>query len=285
LVNADGTTGRKQATLATGTVTATGTVGSIVPAGALIGGTGSAALATYQVTAQETIGSGATSVPLTALNAGTIGNLNSGDTLGFLVPPVGVDGSVTVVTMDGGVDTETDNELRARILQRIQQPPMGGDQADYEAWALAVPGVTRAWASPNEMGIGTVTVRFLMDDLRASDDGWPTPADVQTVATYIDTVRPVTVKDCFVAAPIKQFLDVTIANLVPNTTEAQGEIELSLQDMLKIKAAPGQTIYASWISYAIMNSPSVVSFSLVTDTDFVMANPGSMAVLRTILYE
>jgi uncharacterized phage protein gp47/JayE len=219
------------------------------------------------------------------LDAGTVGNLEPEDTMGFLVPPPGVDGSATVVVMDGGTDTETDDELRTRILRRIQQPPMGGDQTDYEAWALAVPGVTRAWSSPNEMGIGTVTVRFLMDDLRASDDGWPTSGDVQTVAGYIDTVRPVTVKDCYVVAPIKQFMDVTIQNLVPNTTEAQGEIELSLQNMLKVKAAPGQTIYASWISYAIMNAPSVVSFNLVTDTDFVMANPGSMAVLRTILYE
>ena len=79
--------------------------------------------------------------------------------------------------MTGGTDTETDEQLRARILQRIQNPPMGGSAADYVAWALAVPGVTRAWAAP-EQGIGTITVRFLMDDLRADDDGWPTPADV-----------------------------------------------------------------------------------------------------------
>ena len=59
---------------------------------------------------------------------------------------------------------------------------MGGAQADYVTWALAVPGVTRAWAA-SEQGAGTITVRFLMDDLRADDDGWPTPADVQTVAT------------------------------------------------------------------------------------------------------
>ena len=82
--------------------------------------------------------------------------------------------------LTGGTDTETDDQLRARILHRIQNPPMGGAQADYVTWALAVPGVTRAWAAP-EQGPGTITVRFLMDDLRADDDGWPTPADVQAV--------------------------------------------------------------------------------------------------------
>jgi uncharacterized phage protein gp47/JayE len=283
LINSDGTTGRKQATLATGIIAATGTSGSSVPAGALLGA--GTQQATYQTTAMTVVGSGPTQIPVTALDAGSLGNMEPEDTLAFLSPPPGVDGTTTVVVMDGGADTETDEELRTRILRRIQQPPMGGDKTDYEAWALAVPGVTRAWSSPNEMGLGTMTVRFLMDDLRASDDGWPTPDDVAMVASYIDTVRPVTVKDCYVVAPIKQFIDITIANLVPNTAEAVAEIELSVQNMLKVKAFPGQTIFASWVNYAIMNAPSVVSFTLVTDTDYVMNSAGNMAVLGTILYE
>jgi uncharacterized phage protein gp47/JayE len=262
---------------------ATGTNGSVIPAGSLLGQ--SSVNSSYQTTSMVVVGTGPTEVPVTALNAGIVGNMNPEDTLAFLAAPPGVDGTATVVSMDGGADTETDDELRMRILKRIQQPPMGGDQTDYEQWALAVPGVTRAWAYPNEMGIGTVTVRFLMDDLRADDDGWPTPQDVNTVAGYVDTVRPVTVKDCYVVAPIKQFLDITIANLVPDTTEAQAEIEQSLRNMLFVKAAPGQTIYAAWVSYAIMNAPSIISFELVTNTDYVMPDQGHMAVLGTILYE
>lgn len=241
--------------------------------------------ATYQVTDQVVIGSGPTVVPVTALDAGTVGNLNPEDSLAFLVPPPGVDGTATVITMDGGVDTETDDELRARILRRIQQPPMGGDKTDYEAWALAVPGVTRAWASPQEMGIGTMTIRFLMDDLRAYNDGWPQADDITTVADYIDKMRPVTVKDCYVEAPIKQFLDITISNLVPDSVETRAEIEQSVQNMLFIKAAPAQTIYAAWINYAIMSAPSVISFKLVSDSDVVMNSLGNMAVLDTILYQ
>jgi uncharacterized phage protein gp47/JayE len=187
--------------------------------------------------------------------------------------------------MDGGTDQETDEELRARILLRIQSPPMGGDANDYVQWALAVPGVTRAWSFPNEIGVGSVTVRFLMDDLRASDDGWPTPTDILAVQTYIEKVRPVTVKDCFVVAPIKQFISLAIANLVPNTSDVQAEIQLSLENMMRVKASPGQTIYSAWISAAIMNAPDVISFNLITNDDFVMPAPGYMAVLGTILYE
>jgi uncharacterized phage protein gp47/JayE len=283
LVNSDGTTGRKQATMASGSVTATGVNGSIIPAGTLLGN--GAGGVSYQTTDQVVVGSGPTIVPVTALDAGIIGNLLPEDTLSFSAPPPGVDGSATVVTMDGGTDTETDDQLRMRVLRRIQQPPMGGDATDYEAWALAVPGVTRAWAFPNEMGIGTMTVRFLMDVLRASDDGWPNSTDVATVADYIDKMRPVTVKDCYVVAPIKQFVDVTITNLVPDTEEVKAEIEQSLRNMLFARASPGQTIFSSWVSYAIMNAPHVQSFLLVTNSDYVMDNAGSMAVLRTILYE
>ena len=40
-------------------------------------------------------------------------------------------------------------------------------------------------------------------------------------------------------APIKQFIDITIANLVPDTPEVQAEIEASIQAMLFEMAAPG----------------------------------------------
>ena len=50
-------------------------------------------------------------------------------------------------------------------------------------------------------------------------------------------------------------------------------------------AAPGQTIYAAWVSYAIMSAPGVQSFHLVTTDDYVMPSLGHMAVLGTILYD
>jgi uncharacterized phage protein gp47/JayE len=279
LTNSDGTKGRKQATFAAGVVEFTGTSGIVIPIGARLAGSGGAS--GYETTAEITIGSTPTPAPVRALDAGAIGNLEAGDTMSLVAPIPGVT-EVTVVDITGGVDQENDDDLRARILHRIQNPPMGGAQADYVTWALAVPGVTRAWAAP-EQGIGTMTVRFLMDELRAADDGWPTPADVQTVHDYINKMRPVTVKDTYVVAPIKQFLDITILDLRP--PEAAGAVEASLRDMLFKMAAPGQTIYAAWVSYAIMNAPGVESFHLVTTDDYVMPSLGHMAVLGTILYE
>jgi uncharacterized phage protein gp47/JayE len=294
LVNADGSKGRKLASLASGTAQFQGIIdGTVIPAytqlqsgvGMPVGTNSPNQVVSFE-TLQDITTSGGALVEgnIRALDPGSFGNLPDGSGLTINPPIPGVSSTATAYSLTGGTDDETDAQLRARILQRIQNPPMGGSQADYVAWALAVPGVTRAWAAP-EQGTGTITVRFLMDDLRASDDGWPTPADVQTVADYIDSKRPVTVKDCYVLAPIKQFIDITIANLVPDTAEVQAEIEASLQGMLFQMAAPGQTIYAAWVSYAIMNAPSVQSFNLVTTADYVMPSLGHMAVLSTILYE
>jgi uncharacterized phage protein gp47/JayE len=278
LVNADGTVGRKVASYATGTVTMTGIAGVVVPmATQLVGGAG----VRYETTQLAIIGEGLTDVPVRAIDAGKAGN--DAETLSFVTVIPNVDGAADVVELTGGTDIENDIDLRIRVLERIRQPPMGGAVHDYVRWAKAVNGVTRSWAA-SEMGPGTITVRFLMDDLRADDDGWPTYNDIQAVTNYIDTVRPVTTKDFWVLAPIKQRIDCYITGLTPDTPEVRAEIEESLRAMLLQFAAPGQTIYASWKSYAILNAPSVVSFQLINTLDDQMETVGHMAVLGDIVY-
>jgi len=288
LVNSDGTKGRKQATFASGTVTFTGDPGTIVPTATVLTG-----LADYETTEEITVGSGATAAPVRSLDAGAIGNLEGGSSLGVSAVIPGLDGSATVVDITGGVDVENDDDLRARILFRIRQPPMGGDANDYVAWALSVPGVTRAWAA-TEMGIGTITVRFMMDELRADQDGFPNNEDVAMVKEYIDTVRPVTTKDCWVLAPVPEPIDFTIRSLVEDEESIRENVEISVKDMLRVKAAPahsvnGQmvpatTVYVAWVSEAIMHVVGVESFTLRM-IDHPMPNNGNLAVLGTILYE
>ena len=164
---------------------------------------------------------------------------------------------------------------------------------DYVAWAMAVPGVTRAWAA-TEMGIGTVTVRFMMDELRADVGGFPTGDDIATVEAYLNTVRPVALKDFFVESPVPEPIYLTINSLVDDTDSNRAGIAVSIADMLRQLAAPahsvngqmvpGTTIYAAWVSEAIIEVPGVVSFTLEMD-DHPMPYNGSLAVLGTIIYE
>lgn len=280
LVNSDKTVGRKSATLATGLATVTGTAGIQLPISTqLISNNG----VNFETTEIIVINTVATPVRIRATNPGIIGNLLPGEPLSFVLDIVEVDNIATVVELHGGTDEETDEELRQRVLKRIRQPPMGGAVYDYEAWALAVPGVTRAWAA-QEMGIGTATVRFMMDDKRADNDGVPLEEDIIDVAKYIDYRRPVAVKDTFVVAPVKQPIEVTIAELDPDTPSVRQEIEDSLLLMLRTLAKPGQTIFSAWKTYAIMNTSAIVSFQLVNDEDDLMEFVGHIAVLENIIY-
>jgi len=278
LVNADGTIGRKSATFASGTVTATGQAGFTIPAPAFMTALG----VNYQTTADVVMGNSPTVVPVTALDAGSIGNLSEGDQMSFSSPIAGIDSSATVVLVDGGADTETDDQLRARVLFRIRNPPMGGDQNDYVLWALAVPGVTRAWAN-QEVGIGTITVRFMMDDLRANNRGLPESIDVQAVRTYLDTVRPVTVKEAYVEAPIPYYYNITISQLDDDSPEVRFRIQQSIIDMEFVKSAPGQTMYRSWVDEAISQAIGENHHELIFDT-LPMPAAGYMPFIGTINY-
>ncbi len=295
LINSDSSIGRKNATLATGVVTITGTIiGTLVASGTQME---SSAGIGYETTEQVSIGAGPTEVAVRALDAGAAANLGVGETLGLNNVGLGIDSTATVVVLEGGVDEEEDDQLRSRVLLRIRQPPMGGDADDYVQWALSIPGVTRAWAAPNEMGIGTVTVRFMMDELRATSspltNGFPIPADVDAVEAVLQTLRPVAIKDFFVEAPLPEPIDFTIDALEPDDLSTRAAIEASVSAALTSKASPAfalngvlQTppiIYAAWVSEAIMAAPGVEHFTLVM-VDHPMPDNGHMGVLGTVTY-
>jgi len=283
---------RKPPFYANGTVSVTATSGAIIPLGQQFtagGGNGPV----FASTAQITVGISPVTVPVVAISpySGTIGNLDPGTVLALAPAIPNVANIATVVSLTGGAEQETNDELRARVLLRIQQPPCGGNGTDYEQWALSVPGVTRAWVSPCEMGVGTVTVRFMCDDLRASNGGFPLPGDVAILQAYINTVRPVTAIDCFVVVPIPLPVNFTLNNLNATDSGTMANIEASVSSMLKEVSAPASclnglpvpptTIYSSWVNQALLEAAGVSYFDLVM-TDVVPPSKGALAVLGTI---
>lgn len=283
LINADGSIGRKPPTLAVGTVTVTGVNGAILPIGQQMTAAGINGAA-YETVEQAVLENEVpTMVLVRALDPGTIGNQTEGATLALFNQPLNVDSTATVVELLNGTDQETDDELRARILERIQKPPMGGDADDFVEWTLSYPGVTRAWCYPLEMGIGTVSVRFMMDDLRADNDGFPLPVDVANVTNYLNTVRPVAIKDFFCEAPIPYPVNVHITWLDPDNAAARNAITASLVDVFMLRTSPGQTWYRAWTDQAIINAVGVNAYDLDA-TDAVMPSPGYMPICGDITY-
>lgn len=269
---------RLAATAATGNVTVSGTNGVTIPADTVLV---SAAGIEYSTNADATIAGGSALLNVTALTTGANTNLSAGSQLSLTTPITGVASTATVDGngIAGGTDQEDDAKLRARLLARIQQPPHGGAAHDYVNWALEVPGVTRAWVYPMELGLGTVTVRFVRDDDASLI---PDAGEVATVYDYIEARRPVTAQ-LTVVAPVAVPLNFTIT-ATPNTTEVRTAIETELRDLIRRESEPGGTILLSHIREAISIAAGETNYVMTSPSADVTNTTGNMTTFGTITW-
>jgi uncharacterized phage protein gp47/JayE len=248
---------RKAAVAATGDATATGTNGTTIPAATELQ---TLSGEKYTVDSDAVIALGVATMALTASVAGTDGNESAGTTLTFVSPIVGVNTEATVDSggIIGGLEEETDDELRERVLARKRNPPHGGSEYDFEAWALEYPGVTRAWTFKEYQGIGTIGLTFAMDN---STPYIPVEATRDLVKAYIiehedpATGRtigiPVTAEPGFFVFEITETLLNMNITVYPNTTAVQNAIVAELEDFFLREGGPGETIRLSRLSEAI----------------------------------
>ena len=217
---------------------------------------------------------------VTASAIGGSGNLEAGETLTLVQAVAGVSGSAVVVSMTGGGDAETDEELRARLLTALQAPPMGGSAADYVTWALEVPGVTRAWCYPLYLGLGTVGLSFVCDGQEES----PLPDEemVQRVQDYIDARRPVTA-DFLAFAPQALKVDVSL-KISPNTEAVRSAVKQELADLFVREGAPGVTILLSHINEAVSNSAGEEDHVLVSPVENIVPDGNVMPMLGNVSF-
>lgn len=268
---------RKTAGFASGQLTLSGASGAIVQDGTIIQRQDGVQ---YKVQGEFVFGGGPLIVPMIAIEAGTSGNFGSGLPVFLLSPIAGVQSAgITTTDISGGVDVETDPQLLARLLARIQKPPHGGAESDYELWALAVSGVTRVWVYPMQMGAGTVTVLFVCDGL---PDIIPTAPKVTEVQAYIAARRPVTA-EVFVAAPVPDPLDMTI-KLTPNTAAVQAAVRAELQDLIDRDSKPGTATLISRLREAVSLAAGEDNNEIVSPTADVPHTTGHMAVLGTLTF-
>lgn len=268
---------RKAADFAVGSVAFTGSVGSIIPSGTVVQRQDGVQ---YQLTVETVLGSGPAIIPVQAVAAGVAGNFDSELPIFLLSPIAGVQSTGTTATkLEGGVDVEKDDRLLGRLLARIQAPPHGGAESDYELWGLDVSGVTRVWVYPLQMGVGTVTVLFVCDEL---SNIIPTPAKVAEVQAYINIKRPVTA-EVFVAAPIADPLNMTI-KLSPNTSAVQEAVRAELDDLITRDSRPGAPTLISRLREAVSLAAGEADNAIVSPTADVVHAAGHMAVLGALTF-
>jgi len=274
---------RKAAVPAQGNITCAGTDNTLIPVGSVLQRSDGVEFLTD---ANATVISGSVIVAVTA----TVGSVNSNtvasSNLIFITPIAGINSNATVNAggLIGGLDEESDNDLRARLLDRIRNPPQGGAAHDYIAWALEVVGVTRAWCYPLENGAGTVKVRFMMDDKYA--DGIPLGADVTAVDDYIETLRPVglAIGGYTTTAPAAVALPLTIT-ISPDTQAVRDAVTAELTDMILRDSEPGGIIRLSRINEAISLAAGETDHVLVAPVADVTHTTNQIATMGAISWQ
>ena len=276
--------GRKSASYASGSAQITGTDGMTITTDTQLQADG----VIYTVQSDVIIAAGVAQLSVIAVESGKAGNLAEDVTLTLLNSISGVNNEAVVIApgVTGGADVESNADLFTRLVFRIQNPPAGGAAHDYIAWALEIPGVTRAWCYPLWLGLGTVGVCFMMDDVYTA--GIPQAADVATVLAHIDTVRPVTAKQISVFAPIAVPLNFEI-RLTPNTSLVQQAAEAELADLLRREAVPecgngSGTLLLSHLDEAISLTAGETDHELLSPTTDVARTAGQITTLGSITW-
>lgn len=298
---------RKPATLASGSATFTGTNGTLVPSGtALTATTGD----TFVTTADVTVAAGAAISLVSATVAGSAGNLAllAGLTTANAIPGLSTTGFVSTLFV-GGAETETDDALRTRMLFAYAKPPQGGAGSDYIAWALAVPGVTRAWVAPNALGNGMVSVFVMLDISRSAFGGFPqgangvaavegrgTPAtgDQLAVANALFAVAPVT-SLVTVVAPVPNTVNLTIAGMSTASASVKSAVTTAARAALANDGAFSGVTSLSIIEAAIAAVPGAAGFVITgvaasagsvspATVGNISSNAGALPVLGTVTF-
>jgi uncharacterized phage protein gp47/JayE len=288
---------RKDATSASGTVTFTGTPGTLLDAGTQIVRSDGR---TYTAQTTGTVDTN-NSVSVTALDdeTGAAGNnlAGVGFALGAPIDGIQANGSASTA-FTGGADVEGNEEYRARVLAVYQQPASGGNQADYIRWATAVPGVTRAWVTPNGMGTGTVVVYVMFDDANAAEGGFPqgtdgvaadeprgvtATGDQLTVADAIYPQQPVTAL-VYAVSPLADAINFTITGLTQASSTTRAQIAAAITDVFFRNGTPGGTIALSDINTAIGAIAGTSGFVITVPNSNIQCPVGALPVLGTVTY-
>ena len=269
---------RKAASSAAGAVQLTGVTGAIVPAAtemARVDG------ARFLTTTGVVLTADGAAGQVEAVMPGAAGVTPAGAQLTFTSPVSGVAAIGTAAGgLAGGADEEGDAALLARLLSRIQVPPAGGTQKDFVAWALEVPGVTRAWAFPGWMGAGSVGVTFVCDD---RDDIIPLQADLDEVAAHIEPLRPVIAKPV-IFAPTPLYVDILL-RLTPDTPAVRASALAEMQDLFMREATPGGTIYISRLREAVSLAAGEYDNRIFAPVADIVAPAGFFPMLGEVRFQ
>ena len=280
---------RIAATFASGDLDFTGTNGTTVSAGVAVQRVEDGEPGT--VTTGGTVSGGSVTVTIQADNAGDAANSVAGVKWELASPIAGIDteGEVNAVApVAGGNDEEGVEDWRERVLDAWREPRGPGSVADFRKWAREVEVVESVFVTPNELGAGTVGVRFTVEpdytDPTPSSTIGPSAADVTAVEAKIEEYAPVTA-DVTVTqiTTTAQNFTITVNGGSPPTA-VQDAVKAELDAMFIRLAEPGGTIYRSQYRAAISAADGELYHDVSSPAGDITAGADEVFSLGTVIF-
>lgn len=141
-----------------------------------------------------------------ALEVGEKYNILKSSEFSLVNPNSSVSSLIALDNFKGGIDVETDKELRERFEKVVNNPSTSGNKNHYEQWALEINGVSKAKVYPLWNGNGTVKVMVV------GDDNKPVSEEIITnVREYIDANKPI---GCTLTVTTPSILNVSLVSTI-----------------------------------------------------------------------
>ena len=142
--------------------------------------------------------------PVTAVEAGTEGNVGRGAIVYMALPPTGITACANPSALVNGQDEEDDETLRVRVLATFQRLANGANNAFYRQTAMSFDGVAAVTVLPRNRGVGTVDV------VPAAQGGVPDQELLDALQEHFDRVREIAC-DVKVIPPVERTVDVSVS--------------------------------------------------------------------------
>lgn len=230
-------------------------------------------------------------VPVTSQTFGSTVNQAQDAKLSLQSPIAGVDNDTYVDygAVGGAVDQETDEALRLRMLDRIQNPIAHFNVAEITAKAKEVPGVTRVFVEEATPSAGKVTIYFMRDN---DDNPIPEASEIDAVFNKIIEIKPAntSVNSVIVDAPTPVTVNFAFSSISPDTTSMRTAIENSLNQFFSEDTNVNESITEDVYRAVIQNTVDTVtgerlsSFSISSPTGDISITSGEIGVLGTVTF-
>ena len=238
-----------------------------------------AGLVRFETTQEAVLQAGETMVETTAaaVEPGASGNVAAGTIRAMAVAPVGVSRCTNPEGFSGGLDEESDEELRERVLETFQRMPNGANAAFYEQSAMSFPQVAAAAVVPRPRGVGSVDV------VVSTAAGVPDSELLEELQAYFEERREIAV-DVLVRAPEVQDVDVTVQ--IQTAANRDGEtvrqaVEQAVRSWFDGRQL-GQSILRARLGQLIFDVDGVENYVLTAPAADVTVESDVLPMLKTL---